>query len=186
MHLYRVFPHLPSAGPGEPGSATYLHRPQGSNRLDNPAIYDAWYFGLTPEAAVGEVFGDLAVWRDEMFELPILAGSRKVLGRYTVPDGVGVLDLDDAKALAHRNLRPTQVISRNRPVTQTWALDIYREDKWEGIRWWSFQRPHWTVVCLWSGIASTCPATFVEHDDLHLDHVAVVDAATSLHKHRVP
>lgn len=182
MILYRVLPHLDSALPGEPGSATYLHRPQGRNRLDNPSAYDAWYFGLTPEAAVGEVFGDLAQWRDAMFGLPALPGSRKVLGVYEVPDTLPVLDLDDAKNLLDRHLRPTQVVARNYAVTQAWGLDIQREGRWAGVRWWSFQRPHWTVYCLWVPVGDPCPATLVEVEQLHLSHRSVVDAARSLER----
>lgn len=171
---------------GEPGSATYLHRPQGRNRLDNPAAYDAWYFGLTPEAAVGEVFGDFAAWNDDMFGLPGLPGGRKVLGRYEVDDGIGVLDLDDAKALLGRGLRPTQVVARTRRVTQAWGLDIYKEGGWAGVRWWSFQRPHWTVHCLWVPVGEPCPATFVDFEPLDLTHRPVLDAARSLGKTIVP
>ena len=67
------------------------------------------------------------------------------------------LDLDDARGWYERRLRPTQVIARNRAVTQSWALAVHdkRDDRggrrWAGIRWWSFQRPHWTVIAL-SGV----------------------------------
>jgi hypothetical protein len=181
--VYRVFPHLAKAKPGESGSATYLHRPQGGNRLDNPTVYDAWYFGMTPEAAVGEVFGDQARWRDSMFRLPALKGSRKVLGLYEIDEtAVPILNMDDAKVLLDRHLRPTQVVARNYSVTQGWALDIYNENRWAGVQWWSFQRPHWTVFCLWVPVGDPCPARFVEHEDLDLNHRSVIDAARSLER----
>jgi hypothetical protein len=41
MLLYRVFLHDPGAAEGHSGSATYLHRPQGDSRWDNPTLYDA-------------------------------------------------------------------------------------------------------------------------------------------------
>lgn len=182
MILYRVFPHLDTAKPGESGSGTYLHRPQGGNRLDNPNDYDAWYFGLTPEAAVGEVFGDLGQWRDSMLQLPSLKGSRKVLGIYEVDDTIAVLDMDDAKVLLDRHLRPTQVVARNYAVTQGWGLDIFNEGRWTGVRWWSFQRPHWTVFCLWEPVGGPCPARYVDHEDLDLSHRSIVDAARSLER----
>ena len=182
MILYRVFAHVDSADTGEAGSATYIHRPQGGSRLDNPSVYDAWYFGLTPEAAVGESFGDLAVWRDRMFHLPVLKGSRRVLGIYEVDDTLPVLDMDDAKVLLVRHLRPTQVVARNYSVTQAWGLDIHGEGQWAGVRWWSFQRPHWTVYCLWVPVGDPCPAIFIEHEDLHLGHRSVLDAAHSLER----
>lgn len=180
MLLYRVYPHLSGAAPGESGSPDYLHRPQGRGRLDNPDYYDTWYFATTPQAAIGEVFADLPVWRDAMFDFTALPGSRRALGVFEVPDDLGVLDMDDAQTLVRRGLRPTQVVSRNRPVTQEWALDVFRENRWDGIKWWSFQRPHWTVIALWSSPGAACPATFVQHDDLDRAHPAVVDAAHSL------
>lgn len=39
MLVYRVFPHLNSAKAGEPGHPSYLHRPQGTGRRDNPDHY---------------------------------------------------------------------------------------------------------------------------------------------------
>ncbi|HCB05838.1 MAG TPA: RES family NAD+ phosphorylase [Nocardioides sp.] len=182
MILYRVFPYLETAKPGEAGSPTYVHRPQGGGRLDNPSVYDAWYFGLTPEAAVGESFGDLAMWRDGMFRLPVLKGSRKVLGVYEVDDTIPVLDMDDAKVLLDRHLRPTQVVARNYSVTQGWGLQIHHEGRWAGVRWWSYQRPHWTVYCLWVPVGDRCPARFVDYEELHLGHRSVVDAAHSLER----
>lgn len=41
MLLHRVFLHDPAAAPGMSGHATYLHRPQGASRWDNPSLYDA-------------------------------------------------------------------------------------------------------------------------------------------------
>ena len=191
MLLYRVFPHLPGAGAGEPGDPMYLHWPQGRGRLDNPAHFDTWYFGLTPETAVGETFGDLAEWRAGMFAFPALAGARRALGVFEIPDDACVLDLDDAKALLERGMRPTQVVSRNRAVSQGWALSIFNETgasggrRWEGVRWWSFQRPHWTVVALWVPLGERPAHPCVRVDPLDLTHPAVVSAARSLGKRLV-
>lgn len=192
MLLYRVFPYLPAAAPGASGDPMYLYRPQGRGRLDNPAHFDTWYFGFTPETAVGEAFGDLAVWRDAMFDFPSLAGARRALGVFEIGDDARVLDLDDAHALLERGLRPTQVVSRNRPVTQGWALRIFRETaqdgsrRWDGVRWWSFQRPHWTVIALWVPLGEEPIHTCLRIEQLTLAHPAVTDAARSLGKRILP
>ena len=155
MLLYRVFPSLDSAGEGEPGHPSYIHKPQGKGRLDNPGDYTCWYLSGESSGAVGEVFGDLTSWVDDMFEVPFLAGARRALGTYFIPDDTPLLDLDDAKNLLDRGLRPTQVIIRNRPATQAWALAIFKEAnadgsrKWQGVRWWSYQRPSWQIYGLW-------------------------------------
>jgi RES domain len=184
--LYRVFPHLAAAADAEPGHPHYLHRPQGQGRLDNPRHYDCWYLSAEAAGAVGEVFADLSTWNDKMFEMPVLAGSRRALGIYEVRDDLPVLDLDDARALLERGLRPTQVIARNLPVTQAWALAIFRETDargdrlWDGVRWWSYHRPQWRIYGLWSETAPRC----VGVEALDLNHPAVADAASTLAKVR--
>lgn len=188
MLVYRVFPHLAGAKSGESGDPMHLYRPQGRGRLDNPDRYDTWYFGLTPETAVAESFADLATWRPSMCAFPALPGAERALGTFVVRDDSRVLDLDDANALRDRGLRPTQVVSRIRPVTQGWALSIFEETasdgnrRWDGVRWWSYHRPHWVVVALWTptGEQPTHACTSVER--LTLTHPAVVDAARSLGK----
>ncbi|MGY1686882.1 RES family NAD+ phosphorylase [Geodermatophilus sp. SYSU D00867] len=183
MLCYRVFPFLNQAGPGEPGHPSYLHLPQGQGRLDNPHRYNVWYLAADASGAVGETFGDLSRWRDEMFTFPALAGSRRALGTFRIQDDVRLLELDDARNLLERGLRPTQVIDRNRGVTQAWALRTWEEtdgrgvQTWAGVRWWSFHRPHWRIIGLW-GHMPEC----VEVQPLTMRHPAVVDAATTLLK----
>ena len=188
MLVYRVFPFDPAAAAGTPGHPDYLHKPQGKARLDNPQHYETWYFAATPEAAVGEVFGDISVWGDDMFEYPALPDARRTLGVFELPDSLNLLDLDDARALLDRGIRPTQVIARNRSATQGWALKIFGESsdtgqrRWDGVRWWSFHRPHWTVFGLWSARGEPPHHRFVNTDPLHVAHPAVVDAARTLAK----
>jgi hypothetical protein len=183
MLLYRVFPYIPGAVAGAPGSGEYLHKPQGAGRLDNPRHYDVWYLATEPAGAIAEVFGDQYEWSNAMFPFPKLPGSNRALGTYSIPDGSNILDLDDARELVRRGLRPTQIVERNRAVTQQWALDIFNEKShhvgpmWDGVRWWSFHRPSWGVIGLW-GFAPT----LVNVDPLDVDHIAVKDAANSLSK----
>lgn len=183
MLAYRVFPYVGSAADGTPGSPSYLHKPQGNGRLDNPSLYDVWYLSTEQSGAVGEVFGDLPEWSDAMFAFPALPGSRRALATYQVPDDLPVLDLDDAKALLDRGLRPTQVIERNRSATQKWALSIFNERNdrgertWSGVRWWSYHRPSWRILGVW-GATPAC----VHVGDLTTKHPAVVDSATLLTK----
>lgn len=181
MLLYRVFPWLPDAKAGEPGHPSYLHRPQGHGRFDNPTEYDAWYLAAEASGAVGETFGDLPEWTPVMFSFPFLPGAERALGIYEVSDDLPVLNLDDAATLLDRGLRPSQVVSRNRADTQGWALKIAEEidasgrQKWQGVRWWSYHRPHWTLYCLWGQIPRC-----VEVQTLSVEHPAVVDASKSL------
>lgn len=183
MLLYRVFPYLEGAPAGENGHPGFLWSAQGTGRWDNPAHYLAWYLASHAAGAIAEVFGDLRIWNDAMFELPALPGARRALGTYGVPDDTPLLDFDDANALAARALRPTQIVSPNRAATQQIALDAFNEvgadgsRTWAGLTWWSSRRASWPVHCLW-GTTPTC------EDVTRLDvaHPAVQDAATALSK----
>src|ERR1700678_4301144 len=107
MLAYRVYPHSPDAAPGAPGHP--LHRGvSGRGRLDNPAHYRIWYLALEPSGAIAETFGDLGQWDAEMFSFPAMPGGRRVLATYRLDDNIALLDLDDARNLHSRGLRPTQ------------------------------------------------------------------------------
>jgi len=184
MLVYRVFPQLPSAAVGTLGHAQYLHAKQGLGRLDNPGHYLVWYLACSPTGAIGETFADLDIWSDSMFVYPGLAGSRRSLATYSIPDDLPLLDLDDAKNLLDRGLRPTQVVERNRSATQAWALRIFdeRNDRgsrmWNGVKWWSIHRPQWENIGYWGNAAPT-----VENvETLTTSHAALKDAARALSK----
>lgn len=181
MLVHRIAPHLPGARLGEPGHPGYLHRPQRGGRIDHPD-HDVWYLVTSAEGSVGEVFGDLPTWSEEMFSFPLLPGSRRALGTYRLPDHLRVLDLDDPAALVERSLRPAQVVARDLAVTQGWGHRAWDERdphqtshrRWQVISWWSFHRPSWTVL------ASRVEPAPVRVEELTLDHPAVRDAARAL------
>ncbi len=185
MLVYRIYPHLPGAPPDAAGHPMYVST-QGAGRLDNPGHYRIWYLALEPAGAVAEAFGDLNEWNTEMFAFPSLPESRLTLATYHLQDDIPLLDLDDARNLYVRGLRPTQIIERNRTATQAWALGIYseRNDRgariWHGVRWWSYHRPQWRIVGYWGDDSPRV----LQIEELTVATPAVTDAATSL-KRRV-
>jgi hypothetical protein len=91
IQLYRVVPWLPDAEPGQPGHPLHVDASrQGGGRADNPRHYRALYLSETPQGAVGEVFGDLAVWSQEMFDVPGLTGSMRALATLRADPPVAV------------------------------------------------------------------------------------------------
>lgn len=179
MLVHRVFPHDPTGRrPDQPGHPLYVHPDQGLGRLDNPDRYRVRYLALDPAAAVAEAFGNLTIWQPSMLRFPQLPGAIRALGVYRLDEERHpLLDLDDARNLLERGLRPTQVIARDRPATQAWARRIHEEGRWAGVRWWSFHGPHWTVIGLWAEDA-------LEVVDIQAiaGHPALIDAARSLSK----
>lgn len=185
MLVYRVFPHLPKAPWGALGNAMYVDS-QDSGRLDNPSHYRIWYLALEPGGAVAEAFGDLGEWNPEMFKFPLIPESRRALATYLLDDDTPLLDLDDARNLYTRGLRPTQIIERNRAATQALALSVFNERNdrgariWHGIRWWSYHRPQWRIIGYWG---ERVPRLLMV-EELTLTSPAVTDAATSLKRTR--
>jgi len=149
--LYRVFPYVEAAEQDESGHGLNVQvRYQGKGRWDNPVLYTVMYLSASPEAAVGETFGNLATWSPAMLKFPQIAHSVRSLGTFELDEGSHpLLDLDDAGELAQRGIRPTHVVVRNRPRTQKIASDVFSEGHWSGISWWSYHRPQWTAVALW-------------------------------------
>jgi hypothetical protein len=85
-----------------------------------------------------------------MLTVPQIPGSVRSLGTFELDEETHpLLDLDDSTELAQRGIRPTHVVIRNRPRTQQIAADIFNEERWSGIGWWSYHRPQWTAVALW-------------------------------------
>jgi hypothetical protein len=179
--VYRVFPYLDTAAPGEPGHPLYEHRPQRGGRIDHPD-YHVWYVARAQEAAVGETFGNVGRWRASMFDVPLIAGSRRALGIFRLSDTLRVLDLDDPRELLQRALRPTHVVARNLAVTQRWGHDIWSEPdphddntrRWEAVQWWSYHEATWVVIASWAR------PSLERVERLDLDHPAVVEAASTL------
>lgn len=181
-----VDPSWPGRGPAEPFHP--LHVPldrQGGGRFDNPHRYAALYASTSPQGAVGETLANSSTWLVSEVERE-KAGRPRCLVHCTVPDDVTLLDLDDARTLVDLSLRPSDVVRRNRDHTQEIALSVWlrrRETGVHGLRWWSYWRPEWDLVMVWSdGVDPPWfPfATVAGVDELRIDHPAVVLAADVL------
>lgn len=182
MILYRVVPFVAGAKPGNPGHPEYLHTPQVDGRLDNPAHYSLFYLSATESGVVGESLAQHPKWTKSVFDFKKVPGSTLSLCSFVVPDSAQIIDMDDASILLSLGLRPTQVITPNRSVTQSWALRIWEQHdhrgrKWDGVRWWSRHHSDWPVMGLWNWTM-----TLDRVEPLDLDHRAVRDAASTLNR----
>lgn len=172
LRTYRVCPYLHRARPGEAGHPLHVPFPQGAGRLDNPEHYRVLYLSDHPAGAVAEAFGNHAVWTAGLLAgPPSLPGSARALVTYRA-SAWRVLDLDNSGALRERKLRPSQIVTRDRSVTQRWALAAFRERRWSGVRWWSYYDPRWGSLGLWD--ISRLRVESVE--PLAWDHPVVVEA----------
>ncbi len=144
MKLYRVFPYDSNAAQTEKGGALFLSR-SNEGRIDNPSLYAILYLSDSPEGAIAETFGRLAIWRPIDFTHP--TGTPMTLGTYTLPDDVLLCDLDDVTMLAHLGIqRPSQVVTRNRTLTQQWSRRIFETGRYAGVQWWCYYDPAWRSI----------------------------------------
>ena len=154
MMLYRVFPYLAGAAADEPGGAFF--RPHGGkNRADaTDGSYRCLYVGDTPEGSIAEAFGRFDSWDKALLEAdpatPLLPRSRFALATYGMHEDEKIRDLDDARVLVAEGLRPSDVVTRNRLITQAWAMRIYAGGHYAGVSWWSYYDASWHSLAVWN------------------------------------
>jgi hypothetical protein len=172
--VWRVAPVDPRARRGRPFHPLYIPPSSGRHRIDNADLYTVLYASAQPAGAVAEAFASFMPWGDYLLAHP--RGAVRRLVAFDVSDAPPLLDLDDARALVRRRLRPSQVVTRDRGITQAWARAVWEEAEWAGVRWWSYHDPRWTTLGLWT----TDGIKIATIEDLGAIHPAVVEAAEVL------
>jgi hypothetical protein len=148
VKLFRVFPYDASAADHDEGGALYVPPPSSAGRIANVDLYRELYFAEQPEAAVAETFGFLYGWYPSDFIHA--SGKAYVVSAYDLDDSAEILNLNDTAALARAGIkRPSRVVTRDRSVSQGWARTIFGLGAYNGVSWWSYYYPDWTVCGLW-------------------------------------
>lgn len=177
--LFRVLPWRKASTVNEPGGALDV-LPQGSGRIDNPAVYSVLYLSDSAPGAIAEAFGRFPEWTPSMLGgIPGLPGSIRALARYYLNDSRRhgqICNLDDARRLLALHLRPSEVVSRDYIRTRAWALRIHNQGVWAGIRWWSYYEPAWSSFGLWD----LRTLTLEDVTPLHLDHPDLIEASRTI------
>ena len=71
-------------------------------------------------------------------------------------DAAALVDLDDPRELQRRKLRPSEVATRTRAVTQRQAAAIFAlPDQPAGVRWWSTLESSWINVTLFDRVLAS-------------------------------
>jgi len=102
---------------------------------------------------VAAIVEQLARFRGSVMVPPILLrrGLPLAMAAIDLDERVALVDLDDPGELGARGLRPSQVATRHRHVTQPQALAVYRAGA-SGLRWWSTFESLWTNVTLFDRV----------------------------------
>ena len=177
--LFRVFPSIPGAAPGEPGGP--LHVPlfdQGTGRHDNPDQYGVLYLSRVPASPVAEKLRD---YRGRVFRDTDLVDEGSRLAVATIDEGElgDLLDLDDPANLLARDLRPSGVATRRRKPTRRMALRLYEEGV-PGFEWWSTIEASWINVTLFDDRVAGRLQVIGDPEPLTRDHPAVREAAEAV------
>ena len=185
MRAYRISPWDPR--PGRTAAAGRLFEGlaavragQQSGRFDNSRLYGAMYLALSQAGATAEVLGNHAEWVDELFDVPGL-GLRRHLLTVEIDDTIvaRIVDVDDARFLLDRGLRPSEVAGRARTRTRSLAADLFSEGA-TGIRFWSYHRPEWTNVVLFVPPVTPDHVRVASVEEMHLDMPCVAAASEML------
>lgn len=162
------------------GGALWFPRlQQGGGRHDNPDLYGCLYVTEEAVSAVAEL---LAPFRGTGKLLPSMLvryGKPLALAALELEDGVTVVDLDDPSTLIATDLRPSQVATRRRAVTQGQAAWVYESHpEAVAIRWWSTLESSWINWTLFD--RAEAALSLGEVVELTVEHPVVLEAADLL------
>lgn len=174
MRAYRVFSYVKNAAQRDPGGV-FFTPPQGAGRIDNPDLYDILYVADHAAAAVAETLTPVAHrWTERTLRGDSrIVKSARALAVLEIPDSPPICDLNDTQELSNRSLQPANVITRHYVETQLMARSIYNENRYRGLKWWSYYEASWASVGLWHFDDVTCADII----PLTLRHPAVTEAA---------
>lgn len=120
---------------------------QGAGRHDSPDRFGTWYCARDPVSAVAESIAFARGQRLEDDDFVTASGAVRSLVSLWLDDEVTLVDLDDPQALATRRLRPSEVATRRRTVTQRIATSLFDEGA-TGFLWWSRLEAEWINATL--------------------------------------
>jgi hypothetical protein len=176
MILYRCFAWNRRARPGTMGSPLWFPREfQGEGRHDNPDAYGCLYLA---DRAVSCVVEQLARFRGQRLTQSMLvrADLPLALAELELAENVELLDLDEPAVLRRERLRPSQVATRQRELTQPQARVLHdKHPSVAGLRWWSTYESLWANVTVFDRAALMLRARNVRA--LTLDDPAVSEGA---------
>jgi hypothetical protein len=177
--LYRCFAWDEGARASQPDGALWFPRIyQGDGRHDNPDVYGCVYLA---DREVSCVVEQLARFRGRGLVPGALVrrGLPLALGALELPDDAEFIDLDDPAVLTAHALRPSNVATRDRGVTQPQALALHEaHPSAAGLRWWSVYEALWANVTLFDRAAPSLRLGGIRR--LELGDPAVVAATDHL------
>jgi hypothetical protein len=177
--LFRCLAWDKAASPGARGGPLWFPRMlQGNGRHDNPDLYGCLYVSVEPVSAVAEQIQRLIGTSLEEADL-LRRGLPLALAAIEFDENGELLDLDDPSVLVGEGLRPSQIATNDRAITQAGAAEIFtRHAQVAGMRWWSTIEALWPNVTLFDRAGDLLAVEDVQV--LELGDDVVVEAAEYL------
>jgi hypothetical protein len=109
----------------------------------------------------------------------VRAGLPLAISELELSDDVEVVDLDDPAVLVAEGLRPSRVATRQRPVTQRLAAELFeRHRDAAALLWWSTLEASWLNATVFGRAAPSLSVKRTQR--LTPDHPLVREAAAFL------
>jgi hypothetical protein len=151
--------------------------PQGAGRIDNPGAYRILFLSDSAAGAIAEAFGRFTEWTRAILEgSPGLPGCLRAMAQYRLAEGAPICNLDHPRQLMALRLPPSDIVSRDYHRTRAWAMRLFEQGRWAGVRWWSYYDPRWSSFGLWDTVRLV-PADVTP---LALDHPPLAEAARTV------
>ena len=147
---------------------------RGIGRVSNRDLYDELYVAADAECAIAETFAHADIWTDALFDHP---HGRYALASYDAGDAQ-FCDLDHAQTLVELELKPSQVVTRDRATTQAWSRTVFERAAFAGVSWWWFYWPEWATVAIWQKRTLRLKSVL----ELHIDDPYVVSASRTIRR----
>jgi hypothetical protein len=174
--LYRCFAWSERARPGEQDGPLWFPREfQGEGRHDNPEVYGCLYLA---DREVSCVVEQLARFRGQRLVAGMLRrrGLPLALAELELDDAADVIDLDEPRVLVRERLRPSNVATRRREVTQPQALALHRKhEEAAALRWWSSYEAQWANYTIFDRAAPRLSLRAIR--ELSVEDPTVIEAA---------
>jgi hypothetical protein len=152
---------------------------QGAGRHDNPELYGCLYVGELPISPIVEALAPFRGTGSLTPSMLVRAGAPLALAQLSLADDGDVLDLDDPAVLCREGLRPSQVATTERQLTQAHAARLYaRKPPAVALRWWSTIEA--SLINLTVFDRARDALEIIEVVPLRVDHPAVEEAARLL------
>jgi hypothetical protein len=174
--LYRCFAWSARARAGEQDGPLWFPREfQGEGRHDNPDAYGCLYLA---DREISCVVEQLARFRGQRL-VPGMLRRRDLplaIAELELDDAADVIDLDEPRVLVRERLRPSNVATRRREVTQPQALALHRKHAdAAALRWWSSYEAQWANYTIFDRAAPRLSLRAIR--ELAMDDAAVIEAA---------